>query len=267
MSCKIWRIGVLSALLVLSGCGGVLNDSALMSTDPKKTVIAPGLRFGDQKPHAWGRKNPKSYPVHGIDVAKYQNGIRWEDVKNADIEFAFIKATEGGDRLDERFQENWQRTRTVGLPRGAYHFYYFCRSAEEQAAWFIANVPKEADALPPVLDMEWNHLSPSCKLRPSAETVRHEMHRFLARVENHYGKKVIIYTSIDFFERNGLAAFKNNPFWLRSVAGHPDEKYGSHPWIFWQYTGTGLIPGINAPTDINVFAGNRHAWEKWKAQN
>jgi len=264
---KMWRIGALYALLIISGCSSVLNDSTLTSTGQKKPDIASGLRFGDKQPHAWGRKSPKDYPVHGIDVAKYQNQINWEKVKKAGIEFAFIKATEGGDRLDERFKENWQGARRAGLSRGAYHFYYFCRPAEEQAAWFIANVPKEADALPPVLDMEWNHLSPTCKLRPPAESVRREMRRFLALVEQHYDKKAIIYTTIDFFDRNELNLFKNNPFWLRSVAAHPDEKYGSHPWIFWQYTGTGMIPGINEITDINVFSGSRQAWEEWKVQN
>jgi len=258
---------ILTSIFILTGCGSILSDQNLMETSKSSPAIAPGLRFGDQKPHAWGRKKPKNYPVHGIDVAKYQNRIDWRQVKQAGIEFVFIKATEGGDRLDERFAENWQKTKMVGLPRGAYHFYYFCRPAAEQAAWFIANVPKEADALPPVLDMEWNHLSPTCKLRPSADIVRREMQIFLSMVERHYGKKAIIYTTVDFFDRNGLSEFKNNSFWLRSVAGHPNEKYGNHPWVFWQYTGTGIIPGIETATDINVFSGNRREWENWKTRN
>jgi len=252
------------AALFLGGCGSVISDPHLMRSDKTSPAIAAGLRYGDYQPHQWGRKKPKDYPVHGIDVSKYQGRIDWCQVKQAGIEFAFIKATEGGDRQDERFKENWQGTKAVGLRRGAYHFYYFCRPAEEQAAWFINTVPKETDSLPPVLDMEWNHLSPTCKLRPTAEIVRREMRKFLALIEQHYGRRAIIYTTVDFFDRNGLAEFKNHAFWLRSVAGHPDEKYGPHPWLFWQYTGTGAIPGIATPTDINVFAGSRTAWEKWQ---
>ena len=81
--------------------------------------------------------------------------------------FAFIKATEGGDVLDPRFAGNWAAARRAGLPRGAYHFFYFCRPAIEQARWFIAHVPKDPSALPPVLDVEWNHLSPTCRRRRS----------------------------------------------------------------------------------------------------
>jgi len=259
-------IGTLCIFLTLTGCSAVISDPSLMGAGKPPTAIAAGLRFGDHKPHDWGSKKPENYPVHGIDVSKYQGQIDWAQVKQAGIEFAFIKATEGGDRFDERFKANWQGTKSAGLPRGAYHFYYFCRSGAQQAAWFIAHVPKEADALPPVLDMEWNHLSPSCKLRPSPDIVRREMRTFLSLIENHYGKRAIIYTTIDFFDRNGLAEFKNHAFWLRSVAGHPDEKYNAHPWLFWQYTGTGIIPGIATPTDINAFAGSRAAWAKWQSK-
>src|SRR5699024_2905878 len=132
-----------------------------------------------------------------------------------------------------------------------------------QARWFIRNVPKEAGTLPPVLDMEWNHLSPSCKLRPPANVVQKEMKIFLDIVERHYGKRPIIYTSIDFFDDNKLADFRGYPYWLRSVAGHPTERYGEHPFTFWQYTGTGIIPGIRGNADINVFNGDMKAWQRW----
>ncbi|KFJ55011.1 lysozyme [Brucella neotomae] len=191
----------------------------------------------------------------------------WSAVRASGISFAFIKATEGGDRVDERFNEHWSGTREARLPRGAYHFYYFCRPAIEQARWYIQNVPREQSALPPVLDMEWNPHSPTCKLRPNAAVVRREMRTFLQAVEKHYGKRPVIYTTVDFFDDNDLRQLSEYPFWLRSVAGHPDEKYGPHPWTFWQYTGTGSIPGIRGDADINTFAGDSASWKKWLESN
>ena len=64
-------------------------------------------------------------------------------------------------------------------------------------------------------------------------------------VERHYGKKPIIYTSVDFFDDNDLSTFRGYPYWLRSVAGHPSDRYGGHPFTFWQYTGTGVVPGVD----------------------
>ena len=115
--------------------------------------------------------------------------------------------------------------------------------------------------------MEWNPDSPTCKLRPDPATVRSEMRIFLSMVEKHYGKKPIIYTSLDFFDDNGLSGFRGYPYWLRSVAGHPRDKYSGHPFTFWQYTGTGVIPGITGDADINVFNGDMSAWKKWLKAN
>lgn len=260
---------LLTALSVALGACTTADDLVPTAVGNASSTASYGMvavrapRFGDNDPHDWSGRTPWHYEVHGTDVSKYQRSVDWHKAKAGGISFAFIKATEGGDRLDDKFSEHWRGSRLAGMPRSAYHFYYFCRPASEQAAWFIRNVPKERGALPPVLDMEWNPSSPTCKLRPAPTTVRSEMKTFLDIVERHYGKKPIVYTSIDFFEDNGLANFKGVHFWLRSVAGHPTERYGSHPFTFWQYTGTGVVPGIDGNADINVFNGNAASWRKW----
>lgn len=45
----------------------------------------------------------------GIDVSRHQDDIDWPSVAEDGIEFAVIKATEGGDWVDPRFEENWRR--------------------------------------------------------------------------------------------------------------------------------------------------------------
>ena len=147
------------------------------------------------------------------------------------------------------------RTR-AGLPRGAYHYYYFCRPAAEQAAWFINHVPRDPSALPPVLDLEWTHKSRTCPYRPDPATVRSEAGGFLQALQVHYRKRPVIYTTVDFYRDNELWRLDGYPFWLRSVAGHPSEVYPGQRWPFWQYTGTGVVDGIDGPTDLNVFSGS-----------
>ena len=65
---------------------------------------------------------PDDFAIHGIDVSRYQGDIDWRRVKRAGTEFAWIKATEGGDYVDPKFMENWNQARAAGVPRGAYHF-------------------------------------------------------------------------------------------------------------------------------------------------
>lgn len=255
-------VSAIAMALSLTACTASNVDQAL---DLRVAVSSP--RFGDNDPHEWTGRTPWHYPVHGIDVAKYQGQIDWQAARRAGVAFAFIKATEGGDRVDDLFLANWRAAGKAGLPRGAYHFFYFCRPAFEQALWYKKNVPVDRKALPPVLDMEWNHKSPTCTFRPEPDAVRKEMDVFLRQVARHYGKTPIIYTTVDFFEHNQLWKIRGYPFWLRSVAGHPSEKYGDQNWTFWQYTGTGVVPGIRGDTDINVYRGSQADWQRWVSAN
>ncbi|MGN7293346.1 glycoside hydrolase family 25 protein [Rhizobium sp. SAFR-030] len=251
-------IAILACAVLASGCTSASYD--LMDTNS----LRPS-KFKDNDPQSFGTKGPDRHQVHGIDVSKWSGRIDWPKVRQSGVSFVFIKATEGKDRIDPAFETNWRSAAAAGLPLAPYHFYYFCSTADEQADWFIANVPKQAVQLPPVLDVEWNPASPTCRTRPDPEAVRVSMSRFMDRLEAHYGKRPIIYTSVDFHRDNLVGQFKQHHFWVRSVAAHPEKIYADRRWAFWQYTSTGLVPGIEGETDINVFAGTDKNWRQWVA--
>jgi lysozyme len=242
----------------LAACGGSPRREAPV---PAGAVTAPN--FGDAKPADAGGRSPESYPVHGIDISKYQTAIDWPAARANGVNFAFIKATEGGDIFDPMFMDHWRGAARAGVQRGAYHFWYHCRPAAEQARWFIRHVPK--GGLPPVLDMEWTPFSPTCTVRKPGAEIRAEAAEFMNLLAAHYGQRPILYTTVDFFTENQMWRLSGNEFWLRSVAGHPGDRYGGQAWTFWQYTGTGLVPGIAGTADVNVFAGSREAWAAWVA--
>jgi lysozyme len=257
------RVAALLLVAALAACGGGGGGDG--GTLPPVAGLPPG--FSDAAPHGWQRGfAPSDHPVHGLDVSRFQGDIDWAQTRRAGVAFAFVKATEGGDLLDPMFRQNWRATAQAGVPRGAYHFFYFCRPAAEQAAWFIENVPRERGALPPVLDMEWNATSPTCRLRPPPETVRQEAGVFMSALTREYGQRPIIYTTVDFWEGNEMWRLRGYEFWLRSVAAHPSDNYDSQQWTFWQYTGTGLVPGVSGEVDLNAFYGSAAEWQKWQAR-
>ncbi|MGR6468487.1 glycoside hydrolase family 25 protein [Rhizobium sp. PAMB 3182] len=219
-------------------------------------------RFRDAKPINFGKRSPHKHAVHGVDVSRWQGNIDWPKLRTQGANFAYIKATDGGDHLDPMFKTNWRNAKAAGLKRGAYHFFYWCRTAGEQADWFIRNVPRDPDALPPVIDVEWNHQS-SCKRRPSPEKIREKMQVFMDMLERHYGKRPVIYTAPDFYQDNLQGAFKSHPFWLRSVAAHPSKVYPGRDWIFWQYSGSGLSHGVDGRIDLNAFHGSEAEWRRF----
>ncbi|WP_424832594.1 GH25 family lysozyme [Ruegeria sp.] len=261
---KALMMAIVAVALVSCGRRGPAPqavESLAFADNTPPAVIFPN--FGDADPHDWEGRHPDHYPVHGLDVSRWQGPIDWRTAQASGISFVFIKATEGGDVADPMFEDHRRGARAAGVPWGAYHYYYFCRPAAEQARWFIRNVPKGAD-LPHVLDMEWTPHSKTCTLRPDGQKVRSEAKKFLDILERHYGRRPIVYTTVDFYEDTDIGRLPKTEFWLRSVAGHPRNVYPRAIWRFWQYTGTGLVPGVQGKVDINTFNGSPDIWAQWK---
>jgi lysozyme len=233
---------------VLSGCGG--------GDGPLDTANLPSAMINSKFP------KPHDYPIHGIDVSKFQGDIDWNAVAGSGVKFAWIKATEGGDRADAHFQANWVGAKSAGVPRGAYHFVYWCRPPMEEMAFFEQNAPVEDDALPPVLDVEATPTSKTCHRHLTQAGATADMKVMLEELERHYGKRPIIYTTVDFYEAIlSDGAFSDYPIWVRSTKHHPAVKYGSRAWAFWQYQSDGQTPGINGNVDRDVFYGTKEQWD------
>ncbi|WP_299359007.1 GH25 family lysozyme [uncultured Paracoccus sp.] len=256
---RLLKVAAVLSLAVLAACGGPRGP---VGPVPGSYIGGAVPQLGDTKPHVWTSGHPYNLPVHGVDVSRYQGQVDWARARQAGISFAFLKATEGGDHADPAFRRYWEQTRAVGMPRGAYHFYYFCRSGAEQAAWFIANVPRERGTLPPVVDLEWVHTSRTCRFRPSPAEIHREVGIFMSALQQYYGQRPIVYTTVDFYREADLRQLPAE-FWLRSVADHPRSTYPGQRWTFWQYSGTGTAPGFNGNVDLNAFAGTAIQWQQW----
>ena len=251
---------ILCVMLALVACARAPRQEAAAAA-PR--VTAPN--FGDDDPHPGLAGQPQRFAVQGVDLSRFQARVNWAEARANGVNFAFLKATEGGDGVDPLFASHWQGAGAAGVLRGAYHVFYHCRPALEQARWFIAHVPRAAGALPPVLDIEWTPTSPTCRTRRDPETIRAEVRVFVAALSRHYNQRPIVYSTLDFFHDNDLGQISGADFWLRSVAAPIGAAYPGQAWTFWQYSSTGLVPGIAGKVDLNAFAGSRAEWMAWVA--
>lgn len=197
------------------------------------------------------------YPVQGIDVSHHQQKIDWEKLDKRVVQFAFIKATEGGDHKDSLFQENWREARRNHILSGAYHFFTFCKDGDEQARNYIHYVPKDSIDLPPIIDLEYGG---NCLKENWKEDLIAEVTKYLYIIENHYGQKAIIYTTNEFYKNFLQNKFPDNPIWIRDILSEPNLSDG-RKWMFWQYTNRGKIEGINTHVDLNAFWGSHEEFE------
>ena len=120
------------------------------------------------------------YPVRGVDVSHYQGEIDWKVLGQQDIDFAYIKATEGSSHVDEKFSQNWSESALSGLAVGAYHFFSFDSSGDTQADHFIHTVGNRFGMLPPAVDVEYYADKKSNP--PDPESVREQLQIMLDRL-------------------------------------------------------------------------------------
>lgn len=142
-------------------------------------VVAVGAYIWFERVPAY-RPALESGERFGVDVSTHQGTIDWRRVADDDIRFAYIKATEGGDFVDDHFATNWRAAGEAGLERGAYHFFTLCRPGADQADNFLRTVPKDGSALPPAVDLEFVG---NCAGRPSRDDLLRELKTFVDRVE------------------------------------------------------------------------------------
>jgi lysozyme len=191
--------------------------------------------------------------VFGIDVSRHQGHIDWDLLsdfrfKYHKIDFVFIKATESVKWHDKQFKSNWKQAKKHSIVRGAYHFFDPREDAATQMHNFFKRVKIEEGDLPPMLDVEQES-------RISTSEYRRKVLECLKLMEQHYELKPILYVNNNFYESYfSTAAFKSYPLWISQLTNTAPEQ---DDWILWQFSHTGIIPGINEYVDVNAFNGSK----------
>jgi len=182
---------------------------------------------------------------YGVDVSHHQGAIEWRRVAEDGISFAYVKATEGSDFVDPRFDANWEGAGGAGIDRGAYHFFTLCSPGTDQAANFLGALHRVADAeLPPAVDLE---LIGNCSSRPAPSVVRSEVATFVRAVEDDTGATLILYVRDDFESRYPVRRWLSRPQWRFRFLRPPSD-----PWALWQVDSYARVDGIPGGVDLDV---------------
>ncbi|MDP5200659.1 glycoside hydrolase family 25 protein [Flavobacterium sp. DG2-3] len=190
--------------------------------------------------------------VIGIDVSEFQGKVDWEEVEILDekypVQFVFIRATAGNDRVDRQFKRNWEGAKENKIMRGAYHYYRPNENSIEQADLFIKTVKLQKGDLPPVLDIE------KLPKNQSLDSLKVGLKRWLNKVEKHYQVRPIIYSGERYYSDFLKEEFSDYLFWIANYNFYREKI--EDDWLFWQFTEKASLPGIKHRVDVNIYNGD-----------
>lgn len=200
--------------------------------------------------------------MNGIDVSSWQTGI---DISQVDCDFVIMKATEGETYVNPDCDRVYQDCIKHDKLRGVYH-YASGGNPESEAQFFLDNIENYINDSILILDYE----------SYASYNGSWWAERWLDYVYNHTGVKPVIYMNLNTLNSYNWDSVRNKDYGLW-VAGYYlgyEPFYGynenapimgnTYPWTdcvaLYQYTSSGYLNGWNGALDLNVFYGDKSAW-------
>ncbi len=192
----------------------------------------------------------------GIDVSSHQKDIDWDKVKEAGIEFVYIRCGYRGYQTgllntDEMFYDHYNGAKEAGLKVGVYFFSHAINIDEAiEEAYYTYELIKDLDIdLEVVYDLEDIDYDESRLEGVSSDTRTDCAMAFSSKIQE-LGYDPMIYTNLYWTEIHyDLEKVMNYPIWFAQYSDTPDFPYY---FTLWQYTNSALFDGVDVQTDINL---------------
>ena len=211
------------ALVLLSACqGGSKNAN-------RRTDMPP--------------RNPEA-KYNGIDISSHQGYIDWAKVSSdKDICFVYVKATEGATYRSPHYAHNITQARRHGLLIGSYHYITSTSTIDEQFENFSKYALKSIQDLVPMVDVEVRGDWSRSQLIDSVD-------KFCQLIEHHYGVQPMIYSTMGFYNKNLAPHFNKHHLYIGRYSNEEPEINWEGEYTIWQYSESGIIPGIDTYVDL-----------------
>ena len=192
----------------------------------------------------------------GIDVSEHQGEIDWTKVKDAGVEFAFIRVgyrtyDQGNLKEDSCFRYNIENALANGIDVGVYFFSQAITVEEsiEEAKYTIELISDYDITLPIAHDMEEVTFISDRIYHLTRDEKTEIADAFCAIIEN-YGYDSLVYGNPSWLMTE-LNIFKlsNRKVWL---ANYTDVSRYPFRYEIWQYSESGIVDGIDTNVDLNI---------------
>lgn len=194
----------------------------------------------------------------GIDISEFQGEIDWQQVEDFGVEFVIIRLGyraygENGELvLDAGFEQNVQGAIEAGLEVGVYFFSQAVSDAEakEEAEYVLEQIKPYKIEGPIVFDTEEIKNGEARTDINTVEQYTSNCVNFCETVKAS-GYEPMIYANMKWMAFSlDLEQLTEYPFWY---ADYHEEPQCPYHFEMWQYTETGVIPGIESNVNINLW--------------
>lgn len=195
----------------------------------------------------------------GIDVSEFQGEeIDWVKVKKSGVEFVIVRIGyraygESGDLVpDAMFEKNIQGASEAGLDVGVYFFSQAISAAEavEEAEFVIDRIKHYKITGPVVCDTEEITWDTARTSQNTGKEFTNYCKVFCETIE-HAGYEPMIYTNLKWMAFTlDMEELQQYDFWYADYHEYPQCPYD---YEMWQYTENGVVEGINANVDMNLW--------------
>ncbi len=196
--------------------------------------------------------------MQGIDVSSHQEWINWEKVKNAGVEFAYLRVgyrgwETGEIHKDSYFDYNIQSCIKYGIKVGVYFFSQATSvdEAREEAEFTLQQIKGYDIDLPVCFDIEKAGEGKGRVDHLSKEVWTQNAVTFLHIMKN-AGYETMNYNSTKLFEKYFLLEYMQE---FDTWVAHYDVDHPTYQYTFsiWQYTDQGTVDGIDgSDTDMDI---------------
>ena len=201
-------------------------------------------------------ENNKIVSKFGIDVSEHDGQIDWQTVKNAGVEFVFLRVGyrgySGGQIVsDKYYTKNLQGAQEAGIDIGLYFYSQAITPEEalEEAEVVLSAVGDAKITYPIVYDWEFVTTDTARTDDISAKTLTECSIAFCERIKQ-AGYLPMIYQNKNTSLLNlNLPELTDYDFWLAEYTDTPTYYYN---YQIWQYSAAGTIPGISGEVDMNI---------------
>lgn len=199
------------------------------------------------------------YDVRGIDLSHHNQVISWNEIRDRDVSFTYLKVTEGCSLRDKEYKKNYRQAKANNIYVGTYHFFSFNTPGDVQAQHFIKQAICKKGDLIPAIDVEHSTGNVFTSNKAKRKKIVAELQTFERKIRKHYDRTPLIYTNKECYELYIKDNFPDNPIWICDLQKEPDDNIKN--WVIWQFSHHGKIAGTIGRVDLNYY---RYSFDKFK---